>query len=487
MSELAHKKQPLHLYFLFLTEMWERYGFYTMRGVLVLYMTKILLFSNDHSYAVFGAFTALIYLTPSAGGYLADRYMGFRRAIIFGAIVLAGGYALLAVPGTECFYYGLACIIIGNGFFKPNVSGIVGQLYEKNDPRREGGFQIFYAGINIGGLIPPLVTAGVIALFGWHAVFIMAALGVLLGLVIFSLGFQRTGSFGLAPKHKRSFGRSIGIYALITLGSFVAIIAFRYLTQHTTIANWVLFSLGGLFFLFSISKSFAYDQKRRYRLWVCHILIVFSVIFWVLYQQGAMSLTIFTEYNLNRHFFGWTIPTVMFQACNAIVIITFAPICSWLWKFLDRYRMNPSIPVKFAIGTILMGAGFAMMPLAQMTASHATGQINLWWVVLSYFFQSIGELLLSPVGLSMITELSPFAMVGLMMGAWFFASAVANAFAGLASQWTTVASGSNNPLVTNAQYGHVFGILGWASIASGVIVLFFCPRLKRMIGRKHRH
>lgn len=485
MTELSQRKQPIQLYILFFTEMWERYGFYTMRGILVLYMTKILLFSNNHSYAIFGAFTALIYLTPSAGGYIADQLLGFRRAIMGGAVILAIGYALLAVPGTEFFYYGLSCIIIGNGFFKPNVSGIVGQLYERNDPRREGGFQIFYAGINIGGIIPPLVTAAVIALYGWHAVFIMASIGVLVGLAVFSIGFRKSALHGVVPEHTRSNKKNITLYAVLLIGTLLAIVGFRFLTQHTTVANYVLFSMGTLFFLFSITKSFAYDQKRRYRLWVCHILIVFSVIFWVLYQQGAMSLTIFTEFNLNRTFFGWTIPTVMFQALNPIAIIAFAPLCSWLWKFLDRYKMNPSIPVKFALGTILMGAGFAMMPLILMKTS-SSGQISFWWVVLSYLLQSIGELLLSPVGLSMITELSPLAMVGLMMGAWFFASAVANALAGLASQWTTVAAGSNNPLITDPSYAHVFGILGWSSIAAGIIVLFFCPRLKRMIGRHKR-
>ena len=490
-TALSSTKQPGKLYALFFTEMWERYGFYTIRAVLVLYMTKVLLLGNDHSYAIFGAFTALLYLTPTMGGFLADRLFGFRTSIYIGGVIFIIGYLLLAIPKMLPFYLGLSMVTVGNGFFKPNVSSIVGGLYEPNDPRREGGFSIFYAGINLGAMIPPLLIAGLIALFGWGSVFVMAAVGVLFGLIVFTCTISKKDGLGLAPVLKNPKKRPL-YWSLTALGALVALIGLALLIDYNTIANWALFMGGGLFVSYSLLKSFTYEPAQRNRLLLCHLLIIFSIIFWVLYQQSGSALTIYTEFNANRYiqlfvpFTHWhetfKIPTVAYQSVNPLVIIIFAPILSWLWTKLDKYRLNPSIPAKFAFGTILMGLGFVLIPWVSHHFSSSSGQINQWWINFSYLLQSVGELMLSPVGLSMVTELSPAMMVGLMMGAWFFASAVANALAGVVAQWTTVPSGSNNPLITNPAFNHVFNWLGWISVISGVVVLILTPQLKKMIG-----
>lgn len=490
----TEQKQPRKLYALFLTEMWERYGFYTINAALVLYMTKVLLLNDAPSYAIFGAFSALLYLTPTIGGYLADRLLGFRYSIFIGGVFLTLGYALLAIPHFTYFYLGLSAIIIGNGFFKPCVSSIVGELYGTNDPRREGGFSIFYAGINLGGLFPPLIIAAVVAFIGWWAVFIMAAIGVLLGMFIFGITIKPKDNLGKPPECVQ--GKNLlPAYALLALGIGMAFIVCYALMIRTNLANTLLFIGGGIFVAYALTKSFRFEPQARNRLLLCHLLIFFSIVFWVLYQQSASALTIYTEYNTNRALFGfyspfslyyssWHIPTVAFQSVNPIVIIVFAPILSWLWTRLDKYDLNPSIPAKFALGTIFMGAGFVLIPFAMHFFLQANSQISQWWIDASYLLQSIGELMLSPVGLSMVTELSPVAMIGLMMGAWFFASAVANALAGIVAQWTTVPSNSNDPHVTYHAYYTVFNGMGWTSVIIGFVMLALTPMLKRMLGQR---
>ncbi len=474
-------KQPRQLFILFLTEMWERYGFYTLRGILVLYLTRVFLLSDTRAYAIFAAFAALVYLTPIFGGWVADRFLGFQRSVILGGLLLAAGYGLLGIPGKGMlFHLALGTIIAGNGFFKPNVSGLVGQLYGKNDPRREGGFTIFYAGINIGSFIPPLITGWIIIRFGWGPAFLLAGAGVLVGTLIFYFGLRKHPELGGPPDTGRTpAGRSVN-YLLIGAGTLASIYLFAELLRDTDLANILLFVIGGIFLAYSFTRSFTYRDLQRERLIAVHILILFSIVFWALYQQGAMSLTIFTEFNVVREEGNWTIPTVMFQSINPFFIILLAPFISRLWLRLNRYGCNPSIPAKFAGGTILMGLGFVILPLA-IGFDDPAGKINLWWVVLSYFLQTLGELFLSPVGLSMVTRLSPPKLVGMMMGVWFFATALANALAGLISEWTAIPSGSNDPRLTDQPFSRVFGTIGWIAVGVGIIFLFLAPTLKHLI------
>ncbi|HPQ66357.1 MAG TPA: peptide MFS transporter, partial [bacterium] len=446
-----------------------------------LYMTKVFLFSDTAAYAMFAAFAALLFLTPLFGGWVADRFLGFRRSVLVGGVLLAVGYGLLGIPGRGMlFRLALGTIIVGNGFFKPNVSGVVGQLYGKNDPRRDGGFTIFYAGINIGSVIPPLVTGWIIIRFGWHPAFLVAASGVLVGTAIFFFGLRKRPELGAPPDTVRTRAERLGNYLLIGVGTPAAVYLFAELLRDTALTNVLLFVVGGLFLAYSFSRSFSYRDRRRERLIAVHILILFSIVFWALYQQGAMSLTIFTEFNVGREVGGWTIPTVMFQSVNPFFVILLVPFISRLWLRLERRGWNPSIPAKFALGTIFMGLGFVILPLA-VAGAGAAGKTSLWWVVASYFLQTLGELFISPVGLSMITGLSPKKLVGMMMGVWFFATALANALAGFVSDWTALPSGTNNPLLTDRPFSHVFGIIGWIAVGVGVVFLFFAPILKGLI------
>ncbi|MDR3478978.1 MAG: peptide MFS transporter [Gammaproteobacteria bacterium] len=470
------KKQPNMLYLLSFIEMCERFGHYAMRGIVVLYMTKFLLFSNEKSYGIFAGFSALLFFSPFVGGYLADKFIGTKRAIILGGILLTLGYGLLAIPGTEYFYYALSLIVIGSGFFIPNMSGIIGQLYEKNDARRDGGYSIFYGAINLGALIAPIVIASVVMRLGWNAGFILAALGALLGTGIFYFSLWNVHPAGnQPPTNNQNF--------LMTLGVLMMIPIFAEMIKTPNLSNKIVFLLGTCFFLLAIKKSFGFSKVQRNCLLVCFFLTFFSIIFETLLMQTAMSMTIFVENNVNRDFGFWHMPTIMFQSLNPIFIIFCAPFVSKVWLWLDAKNLNPSIPTKFALGTMLMGFSFIILPFAILHSP--TGKISFVWIALSYLLQSLGELLVSPVGMSMIAELSPPAMVGLMMGLWYFATAVASSLAGIISQWTVVSSNDNAPIIMAPAYAHVFGLLGAVSIAAGLLIFLIIPKLKTILSMKN--
>ena len=465
--------QPPALALISATSMWERFGFYMMRSILVLYMAKVLLFSTQDTYGIFATFSALLYMTPQIGGHLADRFFGRKYIISLGGLLLSAGYFLLALPGLTYFYFGLSTIIVGSGFFVPNISGILGELYLDNDARREGGFSILYSAINLGAFIPPLISAGLIAKFGWHIAFAAAGFGVLLGVIIFNIGLIRISQLKkiknpiLAKPH----------FLLIPV-ILVEIFLFSSLIKHAHIANIFLFTCSSCLIIYIIKESFNFPSHVRNRLIVSFILTTFSIFFWALYAQGAMSLTLFAEYNVQRQTNWGMIPTMMFLALSPLYIILLGPVFAKIWLWLENKNLNPSIPIKFSLGTIFMGAGFAILPLAIWMQS-TTEQIHLEWIVLSYFLQSVGELLISPVGLSMMTTLAPKQMVGQMVGAWYFAMAVANALGGLISAATVAPSN-----MSLSSYMQPFEILGGGAIFAGMVILLCSRHLSNMISVK---
>lgn len=467
-------KQPQALYFISATNLWERFGYYTTRSILVLYMIKKLLLPHEKAYAIFASFTALLYLAPLLGGYLADVFLGSKRGVLFGGILLASGYFLLSVPGMHFFYTALAMVIIGNGLFMPNISNTLGEIYAINDIRREGGFSILYSAINMGAFIPPLITAGIISLFGWNSAFFMAGIGTLISIAIFYFFDYRHSNL---PEIKKNHFLLIGLGVLLTIFLSISLI------KNSQIANRVLFLSGGLLTLKIFIDSFRFSTETRNKLLACLLLTAFSILFCVLCEQAAMSLTLYTEYNVNRNEAGWVIPTVAFLALNPFFIIICGPLVSKLWTMLDEKKLNPSIPTKFALGTIFVGLGFVILPLG-ISMQESTGQINLWWIVSSYLLQSIGELFVMPIGLSMITSYSPKKMVGLMIGVWYFATAIANVLAGIASIWTVLPSGNTSPLATSAAYSSVFGTLGWSTLFAGIILLGFVKRIRKLMEGK---
>jgi POT family proton-dependent oligopeptide transporter len=478
------EKQPKGLYLLFFTELWERFGFYTLQTIIILYMTKSLLMSDNNANTLYAAFNSLLYLTPTIGGYLADRYLGFQRAIILGGVLFFTGYIVTALPGDNTFFLGLSLLICANGFFKPNVSSIVGELYERNDPRRDGGFTLFYMGINIGSLIPPLIAGSIVAYYGWHAGFLLAAGGMAIGQIIFLFGKYQLHGAGARPNDRHADKKPGTLfYTLLVVGIIVAVglcnVAFLFPQQTSYIveAAAVVILLGTLYFLFKE------PLQERKRMFACLILIIISIGFWALYNQTFTSLMLFADRNMHKSILGIPLDAEGTQFFNPFFIIVLSPILSRLWVKLDHRGWNPSIQMKFSLGVLFMSAGFLVLALAAEFFGDA-GITSAWWLVLSYFLQTIGELLLSPIGLAMITVLCPKHLVGMMMGVWFFSVAVAFSIGGMLANIAAVPA-NLSPTASLQIYTHAFWIYGMISLVIAIISFSLVPYLKRLINIGH--
>lgn len=486
---------PKGLYFCFLTEMWERFSYYGMRALLVFYLTQHFLFGDSAAYLIYGAYTSLVFMAPVIGGALADKYLGMRKAVTFGAVLLVIGHFGMAFEGpasqmiagevvsnsfyTQVFYLSLAFIIVGVGFLKPNISTIVGELYAQNDPRRDSGFTIFYMGINIGAFSSSLLCGWLGQTYGWSYGFGLAGIGMLFGLIIFLKGQKHfkgaaepTNPALLQEKIALGLPRELWIY----LSSALMIIASWQLVQHQAIVGRLLGLTGILAIAVVIIYAFVKcSPVERDRLGVASALIIFSVIFWALFEQAASSLNIFADRAVDRSILGWEMPASMLQSVNPAYIFIFAPFISMLWPKLAARGIEPNTPQKFAIAIFLVGAGFLALAFGGFLAGDA--QIALIWILLIYWFHTMGELCLSPVGLSMITKLSVKRIVSMMMGIWFLASAGANYIASLIAVAT-----SSEPEVGQTAVEvtlEVYTKVGWLAVAIALLLLTVSPILKK--------
>ncbi|MBS4171773.1 peptide MFS transporter [Bacillus sp. FJAT-49736] len=447
----SRKKHPPGLYLLFLTEMWERFSYYGMRAILVLYLTKSLVngglgMNESFALALYGFFTGAVYLTPLIGGWLSDRFLGQRLAITLGGITMAIGNLVLFGFHTEVgVYIGLIILIIGNGFFKPNISTIVGELYEKDDPRRDPAFTIFYMGINVGAFFSPLIIGlitdklfavhnnGVIA-YGYKYGFLASAIGMVIGQLLFNLlGNRYLGDIGKKPVGK---------------------------PNETTGGEKVKAPL---------------TKKERQRTAVVIILTVFVIFFWAGFEQAGGALTVYTDKFVNRDVFGFGIPTSWFQSVNPLFIVVLAPIVSAFWIKLSRSkRGDMAVPTKMGLGMILLGVGYLVLLLAIMQTGsnehHIVNKANLLFIVVTYLFHTVGELFLSPVGLSTVSKIAPIKYASLLMGVWLASSGIANILAGQLGSFTE-----------SLGYLQVFGLIGCVTIVFGIILLGFSRKLVKMM------
>lgn len=474
--------QPKGLYTLFFTELWERFGFYTLQTILILYLTQKLLFSDHHANILYAAFSALLYASPAVGGYLADRYLGFRRAIIIGGVLLFLGYVGTALPGRDFFYLGLSLLITGNGLLKPNVSSIVGDLYQQNDSRREGGFTLFYMGINLGSLIPPLIAGTIVVLYGWHAGFSLAAVGMAVGLITFIWSGKSIHHIGLVPKNsplsskgKRRFRFRILFY----VGLLASVIFFYIAMQFPEYTDVIVIIAAVLVTAVVVVLLFREPLIQRNKMLASLILIIISIGFWALYMQTFTSLMLFAARNMDKNVLGFTITPEFTQFFNPFFIIMLSPALSQLWIRLNRFDKNPTVPAKFTFGIVFMSLGFILLAWGSGSFAHA-GMVSAWWLIISYLLQTVGELLLSPIGLSMITLLSPKHLVGMMMGVWFFATAGAYAIGGYLASIADVPK-HVGVLGSLGIYHHAFVVLSWLSIGLVVISFLLLPWLNKMI------
>jgi POT family proton-dependent oligopeptide transporter len=442
MEQHINMKQPRELYILFFTEMWERFNYYGMRALLVLYMVYDLFvnkrgFGDTQAYAIYAAYGSLVYATPYIGGILADKVLGYKKSIIFGGIMMAIGEFLMMIHSEYIFYFALSFIIVGNGFFKPNISSIVGGLYKDDDPRRDGGFTIFYMGINMGAAIAPILTAVVMDVFGFQYAFGLAGVGMVAGLITFILGKAKLGDNGNPPNYETLHKKTLGITNefWVYIFSITTVPVFMYLIFFNKIMD-IVFPLFGLFVLGSLLyNAFKVSKVERERLFVIIILVLFTIMFWSFFEQAGSSLTLYTELNINRWVGNWQIPTPLFQSVNAFFIIVLAPVFASMWIKLAERGKEPSTPLKFALGLIMIGLAFGSLVIGKSFAEN--GLVPLFFIILIYFMNTLGELSLSPVGLSMVTKLSPKRMVGMVMGAWMLAVAFAQFFGGMIAKYTS--------------------------------------------------
>jgi POT family proton-dependent oligopeptide transporter len=477
------RSQPSGLYTLSFTELWERFGFYLVQVLIVLFLTKELGFADGKADLITGAFGGLLYITPVIGGWLADRYIGFRRAVIIGAVILFLGYALLMSHSETMFYWGLAVLVIGNGFLKPCISSILGDLYTDDEAKREGGFTIFYAFINIGAIIPPLITGTIVDHWGWHYGFGLAALGMILALIIFTTTNSVIWRVGNIPENsplKSTAQKRIRFKIIFWSGTAIATgLAYWGVNQAGT-TNWVIVAAAVIFVVYVLSCIRKEHHTDRRRLIGAILLMVLAVGFWSLYNETFTSEMLFAERNLDLHLFGFPITPEFTQFYNSFVIIICGPLFNLLWQRLDRYHLNPSIPLKFAYGILLMCLAFALLAWGTNGNFGIDGKISGWWLVWSYVVQTFGELCLSPIGLAMITVLAPKNLVGLMMGMWFFVIATSYAISGVIAQQAAIPHGSS-ALMSLSIFHNAFTTWTWASAILVAVSFIIYPFVNRLI------
>lgn len=556
---------PRGLVILFLTEMWERFSYYGMRALLVLYLTQHFLFGPKEAQGIYAAYAALVYLMPVVGGMIADKYLGSRKAVVIGAVLLVFGHFMMAFEGNggrenltvggttyelqvegrdqdrkifavngddrtqiritpegvvnmeaadgaatgtgtalpaltptggyqletirdtgfgePMLFFALSLIIVGVGFLKANISTVVGHLYEDNDPRRDAGFTIFYVGINLGSFLATAACSYLGIKYGWAYGFGLAGIGMALGLVTFLLGQSWLEGRGSPPNPEMLKTRKVlglPFEAIFWIGGLVAVFPTWLLMTRNEIILTALPWLAGVIFLAVVGYTlFKLAGAERTRMLVALTLIFFSVLFWALFEQAGSSLTLFADQSTAMP--SW-FNAPMTQMFNPGYIVLFGPVLAALWVWLGKRNLEPSTPIKFSMALVLVGAGFLLLTYAANNFANVDFRVPLMFLALTYLLHTLGELCLSPVGLSMITKLSVDRVVGLMMGVWFLSSSVAHIAAGFIAQATsseTVAGVVTDPAQALKTYGDIFGTIGWTGVAVGVVLLVLSPVLKK--------
>lgn len=498
---------PRGLYVCFATELWERFSFYGMKYLLLLYLTKYHLFSDANGLEVLGGYAALVYAMPVIGGLLADRYLGMRKSVIFGGLLLVLGHLGMAVEGEQArmvgdavvrderalqvFYLSLGLIVVGVGFLKPNISTIVGQLYSVDDPRRDAGFTIFYMGINLGSLTATLLCGYLGLTYGWAWGFGAAGVGMLVGLATFLHGQKHLRGLAEPRDPERLRQRTaLGISRewAIYLASLLGVAAAWQMLQFHGAVGTLLNALALVAFLgIAWFILFRCNPVERSRMTVLVILIVSSVVFWSLFEQSAASMTLYADRVMDREVFGVTLTAAQFGFFNAFFIFLLAPIFAALWTWLGQRGREPSTPVKFALGIALAGIGFGALVWGAQHPDER-GLVVGYWMVLAYLLHTMGELCLSPVGLSAVTKLAVPSVVGVMMGAWFLATAYSEFVAVQLSKIAALDTlGGQITDVSQAleAYTELFGSLMWVGLGVGLVLLLLSPLLRRMMRGIH--
>ena len=467
MSKLVTNKYPCSLSTLFFTEMWERFSYYGMRALLVLYLVNSLNYSESEALHIYAVYTGLVYLTPLIGGYLADRFLGTQKSIFIGGLTMMIGHFLMAFP--DYLYLAIGMLIIGNGYFKPNISSLLGKLYKSNDVRRDSGFSIFYVGINVGAFLAPLIVGYVGETINWHYGFAIAGFGMLAGLIQFYYGQNKIIKEDTTQQSRKLKSADWGLITIISLINIPLILLI--LEVNEVINNYFFEILLALvtfisFYLLTRKKKLLPAKEDLKKIVYIGMLSIFVIFFWVGFEQAGGSLTLFANNSVDRNFLGFIIPASFFQSINPLIIILIGPMIANFWLRVDRSKSNINTPQKMGLGLLLLAGGFFLISLVNNSSDSA---ISLWWLVGVYFLHTLGELCLSPIGLSMVSKVSPKKIASLMMGFWFLSSAVANFMAG------------KLPGILQANNLDLFTFLTVTSIVAGLLLLLISTFIERLV------
>ncbi len=481
---------PPGLATLFFTEMWERFSYYGGRAMLILYMTAAVVGENPglgltvmEAGALYGLYTAVVYMTNLPGGWIADKFIGARNAVFYGGCIIALGNLMLAAPfGLPSFYSGLGLIAIGTGLLKPNVSTMVGSLYGQGDVRRDSAFSIFYMGINLGAFLAPLIAGYFGQNVNWRTGFLVVAIGMVLGLFQYKLGAKHLGDAGKLVRSGVPGEHEKQQKALRTgmLGALVAVIVL--LAVHFTgimpltvvsvsdLVGILLLVIPVVYFGFLFTKG-GFDAAEKKRIVAIIIFYLAAALFWSAFEQAGSTLTLFADRNTHNSFLGMEFPSTWWQSINALFIIVLSGVFAWLWLKLNKMKMEPSTPMKFAIGLLLVGVGFLILVPAAIIIEKTGNRVGIHWLLMLYFIHTVGELFLSPVGLSAMTKLAPARIVGQMMGIWFLGAATGN-FIG----------GRVGGMFESFPLKNIFLAIFIFSLAASLVMFLLVPWMKRLMG-----
>lgn len=475
-------KYPKQLWYLFLAEMWERFSFYGMRGMLTIFMVERLFISEKEANLKYGAIQAFIYTMAFVGGLFADKILGFRKSIFWGGLLMIAGSFILATSPEQFYFIGICFTIVGTGFFKPNISSMVGTLYRAGDSRRDAGFSLFYSGINIGAFLGGYLCIWTATNYTWNLAFSLAGIFMIFGLAVFTFTQRTLGPIGLSPLSEKMTKAKKRTYEIsVYVGSLLIIPLILLLVKNSNYTDMFMYTVGPLTLIYIIMEAHKFSNAERKKLYAALVFILFSVIFWAFFEQSGGSLSLFARYNLHDSLLGVKVdPNGVNNSANALFVIAFSPLMGLIWLWLARRNKEPNTVVKFGLGFLFLGFAFLIFWYTRFFADQ-NGLTSLNIFTLAYLVITFGELCLSPIGLSIMTKLSPKPMVGVMMGMWFLASAYGQYAAGIFG--ADMALDDPQASLTQKLFSYTEGYKQLAIYAfiTGVVLIGISPLVRKMM------
>lgn len=475
-------KYPKQLWYLFFSEMWERFSFYGMRGMLTYFMINVLVMNEEAANLQYGATQAFVYAFTFIGGMFADKILGFRKSLFWGGILMIIGSVILAIDPKNFFFVGIAFNIIGTGFFKPNISTMVGRLYKDGDERRDSGFSLFYSGINIGALIGGYVCIALGKSYSWNIAFGLAAIVMTISLLTFLFTQKSLGPIGLSPLANDEKSVRQRKEWMVFIGSVICIPLISIMVKQTEYTDYFMYTIGPLTLVYFLIETFKLNKSEQNKMWAALVFILFSIMFWAFFEQSGGSLSIFAANHLGTELLGFITvdPNGVNNAANSLFVIAFAPILGIIWVALSKRKSEPNTMVKFSLGFFFLGAAFLTL-YATIFVADENGMTSLDVFTLAYFIMTLGELCLSPIGLSIMTKLAPTHLQGMMMGMWFLASAYGQYVAGLLGAGMSLPNEQATKLEKLTSYTHGYYQLAIIAVVCGVLLLIFSKQVKKLM------